>query len=118
MGRRPGERGGGSDKGILLASPSHLFFPLRQAVQARAPRFGMCAGVVGDGGDSPAPVGDSSAPLLAAAVEMLCVRRRLAALPPESADVEDGDIDIALIVLAVADVFGGAALLRPFRAVS
>ena len=42
MGRRPGERGGGSDKGILLASPSHLFFPLRQAVQARAPRLGMC----------------------------------------------------------------------------
>jgi hypothetical protein len=30
----------------LLTSPSHLFLPLRQAVQARAPRFGMWPGVV------------------------------------------------------------------------
>ena len=32
-------------------SPSHLFLPLRQFVQARAPRFGMCA----DGTAGPIP---------------------------------------------------------------
>ncbi len=43
-------------RGERRTSPSHLFLPLRQFVQARAPRFGMWEG--GTGG-APWPAGDS-----------------------------------------------------------
>jgi hypothetical protein len=36
------ERDGLTARESELTSPSHRFFPFRQLVQARAPRFGMC----------------------------------------------------------------------------
>ena len=72
---------GGKDDGARgPTSPSHLFLPLRQLVQARAPRFGMCE----DGTEDEPWAGDAScgepmserAPFMAAAAVKLVVRRR------------------------------------------
>lgn len=72
-----------------LTSPSHLFLPLRQLVQARAPRLGMWAdppppGVGGaaspDADSLGEPISDRAGPLGAgppAPAAKLAVRRRL-----------------------------------------
>ena len=64
-----------------LASPSHLFLPLRQLVQARAPRFGMCADGTEEGGawagESWGDAISDRLPLRAGDVLKLVVRRRL-----------------------------------------
>ena len=87
-GRRDGEgRGTGKqpaarrERWSIRTSPSHLFLPLRQLVQARAPRFGMWAAATDE--DAPWPEGESCGeaisdrgPPFAAAVKLV-VRRRL-----------------------------------------
>ena len=64
-----------------LTSPSHLFLPLRQLVQARAPRFGMCADGTEEGGawagESWGDAISDRLPLRAGDVLKLVVRRRL-----------------------------------------
>lgn len=70
----PGGLGGAARDGIgRLTSPSHLFFPLRQAVQARAPLLGMCIAV----GVRPAEVswGDWAIAPFAVEMERLVLRR-------------------------------------------
>lgn len=84
-------RGGGQDR---RTSPSHLFFPLRQAVQARAPRLGMwtdcwpCAS-----SELPGPCGEWT--IWLPFVLMLCVLRRFEG-KSEWLEREDGDMDIVL----------------------
>ena len=66
----------------VRTSPSHLFLPLRQLVQARAPRFGICADGTDDGEGWAADWswGDAISdrlPLRRGDVLKLVVRRRL-----------------------------------------
>ena len=77
-GKQPAAR---RERWSVRTSPSHLFLPLRQLVQARAPRFGMWAD--GTDGDIARPdegswgeaMSDRGPPL--AATVKLVVRRRL-----------------------------------------
>ena len=77
-GKQPAAR---RERWSVRTSPSHLFLPLRQLVQARAPRFGMWAAATGGG--APRPEGESCGDSISdrgppfAAVLKLVVRRRL-----------------------------------------
>ena len=70
-------------------SPSHLFLPFRQAVHARAPRFGMCDAGVGGCIDADDVWGECIVPF----VLTLCVRRRLLLLCSSGVD-DVGEWDI------------------------
>ena len=90
-----------------LTSPSHLFFPFLQAVQALAPRFGMCDdGCEEDAGRG---CGDPSAKIwltcwfIPLALVMLAVRRRFAGTSGEfeAIVVEDENVLMSPVGAAV-----------------
>ncbi len=99
----------------VLTSPSHLFFPLRQLVHARAPLLGMWAGC-GERLSSPVAGAMSWSPLLYMLLELNSEVRRLLLPVWRSYSVEvvgERDIVEGERTMVVADALQAFTLPAP-----